>query len=118
MLKDLSEREWNELISVTLVELGIELNPVKTNVMEEALHAIHHEKNTSGSSHVDWPQDDKSKKLDSEAVRTPNFGVLEVEGKEHEHIAQLTVSQRQGPKSQVTSSVGNSSEGELNSLNT
>ena len=34
-------REWDELVSLALVELVLELNPVETQVMQEALHHIH-----------------------------------------------------------------------------
>jgi len=36
-----AEREWLKLPSVCLVEFALELNPLQTQSMQEALHRIH-----------------------------------------------------------------------------
>ena len=51
-------RERSECISVTLVELILELHPVETETVQEALQQVHKHQDAECDGPEDWPEDD------------------------------------------------------------
>ena len=88
-------------------ELVLELDPVKTESVEEALEHIHHEQDTQGNASEDAVPNEGSEPVDVEGGQ---HGLLPEDGGE------LRVGQRKGPKTKVGCRVGNHAQDELDGL--
>ena len=55
--ENVNEGEWLELVALTFVELVLELNPMETKGMQEALEQIHAHEDGEGDGPEDWPKD-------------------------------------------------------------
>mmetsp|Transcript_8920 Transcript_8920/g.17665 ORF Transcript_8920/g.17665 Transcript_8920/m.17665 type:complete len:96 (-) Transcript_8920:1356-1643(-) len=88
-------------------EFILELNPMKTESVKEALKDIHTKKYAESSSCKNSIPNEGSKPVD---IKSRKDGLLP------EHSSELGVSQGKGPKTEVRSSVGNHTENKLNSL--
>lgn len=47
------EREWIELVAVTLVKLVLELHPVKSQRMQESTESFHHQEYANSGTYKD-----------------------------------------------------------------
>lgn len=105
--------EGSELVALALVEFILELNPMQTESVKEALHHIHRHKHTDREGHPHKVTDEDSEVCasDSMCLETWNDGVLD------EHSGKLSVGKREGPQSEVGCRVGNGSQHKLNGLN-
>lgn len=112
--EDNLEVEWFEFVSKTLVELVLEFNPMETEGVEDTLKVIHCHEHKEGDTPEDWPKDDRAN--DSCSICFALWTVVS-ENKVPEHFRKLGMCKRQGPESKIRSSVGNSSEDELDGLN-
>jgi hypothetical protein len=105
---DLLEGVRREADTISVEKLVLELDPVKTKGVKEALEHIHHEQDTKG---------DTGKHTETKVGSEP----VDVEGGKHsllpENSGELGVSKGQSPETEVGSSVGNHTKNELNGLN-
>jgi hypothetical protein len=56
--ENIDVREWLELVSLSLVEFVLELDPMKTEGMQEALEQVHAHEDGERNRPEDWPQND------------------------------------------------------------
>jgi len=114
LLEHGSEGERNVQVTGTLEELVLELDPMETESMEEALEDIHHHEHGKSHSHEGEPEDESGDgKADGRRARGPGDSQELLQ----EHFSELGVSKGQGPETKVGSGVGNSSEDEFDGLN-
>ena len=57
-LEDCFEGEWTELVACALVELVLELDPMKSQSMQEALQGIHAHKHEEGEGEESQVQEE------------------------------------------------------------
>ena len=108
VINDLLERVRSEADTIGGEELVLELDPVETEGVKEALKDIHHEQNTKRNAGKDAVANEGSEPVN---VEGGNHGLLP------EDSGELGVSQREGPKTKVGGSIGNHTQDELDSLN-
>lgn len=91
---DVFEGEGHEEVAFTLVELGHELHPVKTQGVEEGGEALHEEQHPDGE-HGPRHEHDKHTGHPEVAVQ------LQPDTEQHgpQHLRQLSVSKTEGPQS-------------------
>lgn len=113
LLENGPERKWDENVSVAVIELGLELNPVETQGVQKGWQAFHETQDTDsqgGPKCKDGPQDDTT---------VPS---AHTEADSHDHVPEdfweLCVSQGQGPQSKVRGRVRYRPKGILNCVNT
>ncbi len=102
------EPERLELIAPALIELVLELNPMKSKRVQEALHSVHTEEDAhcgGGPSRVAHDN--------SQCISFDN-GMLD--GHFKEHFGQLPVRQGKRPQTQVRGRVRNSTDSKLDCL--
>ena len=108
------ERESFEGITGGSKELVLELDPVKTQGVQEALQEVHGQQDTSCDGGKDGVSSEEHNSLEAD-------GHLDVEHVDHDQIpeglGQLHVSKRQGPQAEVRGSVGNAAQDILDRLN-
>lgn len=93
--------------SIGSKELILELNPVKTEGVEEALEHVHHEQDTGSDTGKNGEAYVRSEPIN---VQSRKHGFLPKDSGE------LGVSKRQGPKTEVGGGVGNHTKDKLNGL--
>ena len=81
VVKDVFIAIWLELVSLTLVEFVLELDPMETKSMQEALEQIHAHENCKGDGPENWPQDNTLKNMSkiiklTKAMVTPTLPVM------------------------------------------
>ncbi len=108
-LQDLFNREWCKLEPSSFVELVLELNPVEPERMQECLHEVHHHQHSQREGNES--EESEEELNEGPSLQSTLDCVIE------EDLSQLGVSQRESPETQVTGSVGHSSQHELNGLN-
>ena len=59
LLTNQREREWSELVTITFVELVLELHPVKPQRMKESAQSLHNKQDTNRSTDEDDDADNK-----------------------------------------------------------
>jgi hypothetical protein len=107
------EAEGDVEVTLSVEELVLELDPVKSDGMEAALHDIHHHEDGHGHSPEGEPNNEGSN--DSHGKRS-----IGLPGHRHhlfdEHGSQLRVSKGERPQSEVRGSVGDGTEDKLDGL--
>ena len=107
IINDLLERVRSETDTIGAKELVLELDPVKTEGVKEALKDIHHEKNAERDASEDAVADEGCEPVN---VEGGNHGLLPEDG------GKLGVGKRKSPKTKVGSGVGNHTQDELDGL--
>lgn len=107
-LNRVNEGQWFKLPPISLEELALELDPLKTDSVQEALHGIH--------AHDDTERDIEEQEHSDQDDWNVSTGDTSSDGLLQEHFTQLTVGQTQGPKTQVRGRVGNTPQDELDRL--
>ena len=95
------EVEWGEPVPLSLVEFVLEFDPMQAEGVKEALHHVHGHKYTNGEGHPHEVADPDAEECASNGVglKGGHDGVLQ------EHSCKLTVSEREGPQTEVRGSV-------------
>lgn len=119
LLEGLIERVRFEGISLTLVELVLEFDPVEAQSVESTLDKVHQHDDAEGNGPEDGPENEGANSVDNRALdseRRVRDHDVQSERQIEEHLRKLTVCQGQGPESEVGGGVGDSSEHKLDSL--
>lgn len=104
------KRKRTKQVPVSLVKLVLELDPVQSERVQEALHHVHSQQHEQREREERREQQEHHQEVAALAQRhaAEQFVV--------EDVRELAVSKRQRPETQVRGSVGNSAERKLDSL--
>ena len=112
------EVERGELVSLSIIELVLELHPVQTQSMQIALQSVHHQQHAECDEREEDEQDVHHDRIAARDSRLHDFAP--------EHLGQLYRSpcspsstrmrQRQGPQTQIRSRVGHAAQTKLDGL--
>ena len=92
--QDLAEFEWIEWVAFTFEELVLELDPMQTQGVQEALQEVHAHEDAKGNCPQYRPKYYSFYNRNYEVLRSEN---LRPKWQLEESISQLRVRQRQGP---------------------
>ena len=112
MLKRLLITEGSELVALALIEFILELNPVETKGVQEALHHVHRHQDTNCERNPHEVADPDTEECTANRVSLKgrhNSVFYEDSGK-------LTVSKRKSPETEVRSCVGDGTQHKLDCL--
>mmetsp|Transcript_3507 Transcript_3507/g.5329 ORF Transcript_3507/g.5329 Transcript_3507/m.5329 type:complete len:687 (-) Transcript_3507:294-2354(-) len=101
-------REGGELVTISHVELVLELNPVETKGVEEGREGFHEKEDTDSEASPDGPSDEDGK--EATLLEHEDHDTLP------EDLRQLGVGQTEGPETKVGGSVGDASEDVLDGV--
>ena len=116
MLQNILGLEWFKLVTITLEELVLHLDPVKSETMQEAFHLVHAHNHSKCNRPESWVHKETSKDCSTNTGRFVDTNIV-LDDQVEEHFRKLTVSKRKSPESEVRSSVGDGSENKLNGFN-
>lgn len=105
------EVEGGELDSIAVVELVLELHPVKSEGVEEGRQPLHDQQDGHSEHRKEAKHRDQKRHPDS-------GGDPQTQTHHHapQHLRQLSVSQAEGPETQVRRCVGNATQAELDGV--
>lgn len=106
--KKVVEVQRSKLVTLTVVELVLELDPVETKSMQVTLQGIHNQKDEKSDQREEDEENIKSNGITRRKTRFKNLTP--------EDFRQLRVSKRQSPETEVGSSMRNTTQAVLNSL--
>jgi hypothetical protein len=111
-LESLFVVECSKLVALALVELVLELDPMKTECMQEAFHHVH--------GHQDSHSEGNPEEVSYPHTKEGASYRMSFEGRHNgvfkEDSRQLTMSKGEGPQTQIGSSIGDGTQDELNGL--
>jgi len=108
-------------VASSLVEFVLELDPMESERVQEALEHVHQHEHAPCDSHVCEPEDEGPDGDSNYALGRSIYTIcvlvpLDREHESQEHLSELGMGQGQGPESQVRGGVGDSSEDEFDGL--
>jgi len=96
-LENNNVRVWLESVSFTLEEFVLELDPMETKAMKEALKHIQDHQDTECHGPESWPEDDTQNNGQEGAISFQDH----FENKVQEYLCKLTMGQRKSPKTKI-----------------